>query len=358
MRSSDLLALRLSNQGLTGPGFERPEQVVAWLGAVQSQDFGAAKWAVGQRISDAEEAAVEQAFNEGRFLRTHVLRPTWHFVMPSDIRWMLKLTAPRVLAAMAYNNRRLGLDAAVLKRSRTVLSKALRGGKALQRAQLAAALEQSGIDTTGLRLSHFTMHAELEGVICSGPRQGRQFTYMLLDERVPGALTLDRDESLAELARRYFTSHGPASLHDFSWWSGLTLGDARRGVEVLGSELEQEKIEDRNYWFSHSGPLPGKTSIRAWLLPNFDEYVVAYTGRDAFFDPSHDEGRIPRNSMLSHHTILIDGRVAGTWKRTLKKHAVLVELSPFGLLTPVQVREVHAAADRYAAFLGLPLMLE
>ncbi len=350
-QTTDLLALRLANQGLSGPGFDTPEQVIARLGAVQAQDYAAALWGVGLRLKDANLRSVEAAYNVGRFLRTHVLRPTWHFVLPSDIRWMLKLSAPRVQAAMAYNNRRIGLDAAVLKRSRAVIAKALRGGGQLQRSGMAAALEAAGIDTSGLRLSHITMNAELEGVICSGTRQGRQFTYALLDERVPPAPEISREEALARLARLYFTGHGPATLKDFAWWSGLTLADAKRGAEALGAELRQEG----EHWQCAEHPAPEKAAGRAWLLPNFDEYVVAYTERGDFFDSAHDEGLLPRNSFLASHSILIGGRVAGTWRRTLGKEAVTLELAPFDLLSRAGAAAVRAAAERYAAFLGLRL---
>jgi hypothetical protein len=358
MKSSDIPALRLNNQRLTRPGFERPEQAVSWMGAVQAQDYAAAKWAVGLRAPSQAEADIEQAFNQGTILRTHVMRPTWHFVMPADLLWMLELTAPRVHALMAYNNRNLGLDAAVFKRSLNVLRKALQGGGHLQRDDLAAALEKSGVKTDGLRLGHILMHAELEGLICSGPRQGKQFTYALLEERAPGVKTLGREEALAELTRRYFTGHGPATLRDFSWWSGLTMADAKRGIEMAGSRFVDETLGGQTFYWSSDSVTPGaKPGKPAYLLPNFDEYVVGYTERSAFFDPVHDEGQIPRNSMLSHHAILIDGRVAGTWKRTLSRDSVLVELRPFDALTKTQSRAVHAAAGRYAAFLGLSLVL-
>ncbi len=358
MKISDLLALRLSNQGLAGPGFARPEEVVGWLGAVQSQDYLGAKWALGQRVPAATDASIEQAFNEGRFLRTHVLRPTWHFVLPGDIRWMLKLTAPRVKALIAFGGRANGLDETVIRRSRAAITTALREGPA-QREHIASALEAAGIDVkAGQRLIFLLMHAELDGLICSGPRRGKQFTYALLDQRIPGGVPPGREESLTELARRYFTSHGPATLRDFAWWSGLTLADSKRAVEALGHELERLSLEGGEYWFVPSGR-PARTRERgAWLLPNFDEYIVAYTERGEFFDPIHDGGRIPSNSMLSRHSLLLDGRVAGAWKRTLKKDSVLVEFFPFAPLPQAESRALRQAAQRYADFLGLALEMQ
>jgi len=356
MKAPDIPSLRLHHQYLSRPDFERPEGVVSWLCAMQAQDYGAAKWAVGLRARGLTEADVERVFNEGKILRTHVLRPTWHFVMPADILWMLQLTSPRVHAASALYYRRLELDEATFKRSETALAKSLRGGNHLTRLEMASALGKAGIAGVNLRITYLIMHAELEGLICSGPRRGKQFTYALLEERAPQARILKREEALAELARRYFTSHGPATLRDFSWWSGLTIADAKRGVEMAGSQFVQDTLDSQTYFWSPDSARPGRVS-GTYLLPNFDEYVVSYTDRSAFFDPAHDEGLIPRNSMLSHHTIVIDGQVAGTWKRTLSRDSVLIELSPFAPLTKARSRAVRAAAEGYAQFLGLSLVI-
>src|SRR6266702_3694762 len=220
---------RLHNQLITQQTFEKAGDVVKWLGAVQAQDYAAAKWALGLRMQNSTDEII---------LRTHVMRPTWHFVLPADIRWMLALTAPRVLATIAYYDRTLGLDDTVFTHTNTVLAKALQGGKQLTRDELASVLQQAGIATDNLqRTGHVLMHAELDGIICSGARRGKQFTYALLDERTPQARTLDRGEALAEFARRYFTSRGPATLQDFVWWSGLTVADARTGLEMVTSQL-------------------------------------------------------------------------------------------------------------------------
>jgi hypothetical protein len=344
-------ALRLFNQHLSRPDFERPEEVVSWFGAVQAQDYGAAKWALGLRLSDASEARVEEAFAQGGFLRTHVLRPTWHFVLPEDIRWMLKLTSPRVHARNALYYRRLELESADFKRCEVALAKALQGGKFLTRAQMRGVLERAGIRGVDARFTLLIMHAELEGLICSGPREGKQFTYALLEERASQARRLDREESLAELSRRYLRSHGPATARDFSWWSGLAMAEAKRGIEMVANEFSHQVIAGQAYWFHEASP--GKTSRRAWLLPNFDEYIVGYTERGDVFNLVYDEGRIPRDSMLSHHTILLDGQVAGTWTRTLARDSVLVEFSPFELLRKGEEGALRRAAKRYAAFLGL-----
>src|SRR6185369_4462037 len=222
MNTSDVLSQRLHNQKLSSSELEKPVDVVRWLGAVQAQDYHAALWALALRMRNATHAAVEAAFNHGEIIRTHVLRPTWHFVAPEDIRWLLQLTAPCINRRCSGTYRRFGLDDAVFKRSTKVFVKALRGGKHLTRAALRAAHNQAGIpaDDT-VRMGHLLLRAELDGLICSGPRLGKQFTYALLEERVPPGKTLTREEALAELTRRYFSSHGPATLQDFVWWSGL-----------------------------------------------------------------------------------------------------------------------------------------
>jgi hypothetical protein len=356
-----LLRQRLSNQHLAGPPFAEPAEVVAWLGAVQSQDYGGAKWALAQRLKHASDAALDQAFNDGAILRTHVMRPTWHFVAPADVRWLLALTAPRVRAVLGHYDLQWGVDADVRKRSRAVLTQALQGGQALTRAELDRALKAAGIHLTALGRTHVVMHAELDGLIVSGPRRGKQFTYMLLEERVPPASALSRDEALAELVRRYFTSHGPALVADFAWWSGLTAADARRGLHALGGQLASETVEDKTYWFAPSAlpapSVPGAMPRSALLLPNYDEYAVAYRDRDAFFDPALAAGLDPRTSAPFSNVIVIRGRVAGFWTRTLVKRSVVIGTRWLRPPAAAEQRAVEAAARRYAKFLGLPVRI-
>jgi hypothetical protein len=263
---------RLVNQRIARPTFKKPEEVVGWLGAVQAQDYAGAKWALGLRMQGAAECDIEQAFAKGDILRTHLLRPTWHFVTPADIRWLLELTAPRVHAANAYMYRKLELDGVVFKRSVAALSKALQGGEHLTRSELRDVLQKAGVATDGeFRMSYLMMHAELEGIVCSGPRRGKQFTYALLDERAPQANTLPHDEALAELARRYFTSRGPARLQDFAKWSGLTVADARSGLEAVKAQLQSDVVGDEAYWFLAAAPPAKDGSPTAHLLSVYDE---------------------------------------------------------------------------------------
>jgi winged helix DNA-binding protein len=350
----DILRQRLHNQLLSQTKFTQPGQVVAWLGAVQSQDYAGAKWAISQRTNGLTEAKIEHSFANGEILRTHVLRPTWHFVTPQDIRWMLALTAPRVLALLSFLDRQLGVDQSLIKQTNTILAKALEGGKQSTRAELGSVLQKNGIQTDGLRLGHIIMHAELDGIICSGARRGKQFTYALLEERAPQARTLERGEALAELTLRYFRSHGPATLKDFAWWSGLTMADVRTGMDLVKSRFEQEVMERQTYWFASLQPVR-RPSPTTFLLPNYDEYTVGYTDRSAISDVLHTD-KFPREGNLAQ-SILMDGRVTGTWKRTIKKKEVVIELAPFTVPTKEQNQAIIAATQQYGTFLGLPVVL-
>jgi hypothetical protein len=351
MTVSDIVRLRLQHQQIVRTTFRRPDELVAWLGAVQAQDYPAAKWAIGQRLPDATEALVDAALAEGTILRTHVLRPTWHLVARDDIRWMLSLTAPRVRAALAHYDRKLGLDASTLSRSHRALAKALRGGNALTRRELAVVLQKAGIATDNTqRLAHLMGHAELAAVVCSGAPRGRQQTYALLDERAPAAKTLPRDEALAELAARYFASHGPATLKDYAWWSGLTASEAKVSLDMISARLTCAEVDGRTYWWSASARVRTRLPARAQLLPNFDEYIVGYTDRGAVWDGT--PAKNPRGNILFSHSVLIDGRVVGTWKPTQIKDAAIVSISPMARLNKAARVAVATAAEGYGRFFG------
>lgn len=350
---ADIIQQRLYNQRLTYTEFTNPVEVVSWLGAVQSQDYTGAKWAVAMRAKGLTDAALDKAFNEGALLRTHVLRPTWHFLTPADIRWILALTAPRVHAVNASMGRKLELDEDLCLRSNTALAKALEGGKQLTRTELAEVLRQEGIDTTDLRLTYLVMHAELDGVICSGAKRGKQFTYALLDERAPNAKNLPRDEALAELTKRYFTSHGPATIKDFTGWSGLTVADAKAGLDMLKSQIVAEVIEGQTYWFAPSAPPAKKDGLTAYLLSNYDEYVGSNTYYGVLIDSQRMKKMSEEDIRLFPHALAIDGYIVGTWRRTFKKNTLVIQLSPMVSLNAAENDAVHAAAQRYGEFWGM-----
>jgi Winged helix DNA-binding domain len=353
MTDSEIIRQRLDRQHLASGWLNQPAEIVQWLGAVQAQDYAGAKWALGVRLTGTSDDDVERAFNEGAILRTHLLRPTWHFVAPADIGWLLALTAPRVHAVNASMYRRCELDRQTIQRSRKALTKALQGGRQLTRDELRAVLAQAGIATQGeFRMAYLMAHAELDGLVCSGARRGKQFTYGLLEERAPRAKRMKRDEALCELVRRYFASRGPATLQDFVWWSGLTMADAKRGVEATQSHLEHASLNGRRYWLAPAPPFARGTLQTAYLLPNYDEYGIGYRDRSAMFDA----GRA--SQLVFPHLIVINGRLAGTWKRTLKKQEVVIETNTFTRLTRAEIRAVSAAARQYGAFLGLPVAFE
>jgi hypothetical protein len=352
--SARIVSRRLRTQRLAGAGFTRPEDVVGWLGAVQSQDYGPAKWAVGSRQPRASDAAVERAFAEGRILRTHVLRPTWHFVLPADIRWLLTATAPRIQAGNAGRYRRLGLDAETLRRGEQLLAGALRGGEQLTRPELAEVLTKGGIDVQGQRLPHLLMNAELNAVICSGARRGLQQTYALLDERAPDARDLTREEALVELARRYFTSRGPATAKDFATWASLTLAEVKASIEAAGSSLRREEIGGVAFWSGadQSARAPALRSPMVRLVQGYDEYIMGYTETKGVL-ARPGSGWAPATPPVFALVVLLDGRVAGFWKRTVKREEVIVEaalLEPFGA---ARLQALEDEAVRYGAFLGL-----
>ena len=350
----DIVRQRLRNQKLASSGFETPADVVAWLGAVQSQDFTGAKWAIGQRARGVTDADVDHAFDTGAILRTHILRPTWHFVAPADIRWMLALTAPRVQARNRLYYRHVELDDRVLATGRRIVERALEGGQPLTRAELGVTLRRGGVEWNGIRLAYVMMNAELEGVICSGARRGKQFTYVLLDERVPQVRPRDRDEALADLTRRYFTSHGPATLRDYAWWSGLTMREARAGVEMLKDTLVQERVDDLTYWYAPPAAETGGRAPRAFLLPNFDEYLVAHQDRGCVIE---SPGSVPKGTLEYPHRLVIDGKMRGSWKRTLGLTTAAAEIRPYRPLDGDETKAVAAAADRYSRFLGMPVTI-
>jgi hypothetical protein len=357
MKTDDdhLIRRRLANQRLVGSRFRSPADLVAWMGAIQAQDFAGAKWAIGMRTPGARDADVDGVFDAGAILRTHVLRPTWHFVTPADIRWMLMLTGPRVLAACAPYCRTLEIDAAMVKKSRKILDRALRDHAFKTRAQLGQILGRGGITATGTRLGLLMMDAELNAQICSGPRRGKQFTYALIDERAPRSGITSRDEALAELARRYFTSHGPATLRDFSWWSGLPMRDGRRGVDALNGVLIRETIRDRTYWSPRTS-VGAKSLGEAYLLPNYDEYLVAYKDRDPIVPTTgaREASGIPGGEVFGHQ-VVFHGRLAGGWRRTALSTRMLIDARAYRSISARERKALARAAARYAEFLQLPV---
>ncbi len=347
---------RLRNEHLLGPPLAKPEDVVQWLAAVQAQDYLGAKWAIAQRTRRCADADVEAAFQAGKILRTHIMRPTWHFVVPADIRWMQALTAPRVRALNAPFERKMDFTEATFARSHAIIAKALQGGGHQTREELGRILAQAGIPAVGLRLAYLMMRAELDAVICSGPRRGKQFTYALLDERAPAARSLPRQEAMGRLAERYFASHGPALVHDFAWWSGLKVSDAKEAVAMLEPGLGHDMLDGKTYWFVASQKTPPRPRAPlVHLLPNYDEALISYADYSIAVDPSAVTTIHQRETVLANHLIAINGRVVGGWRRTLAKDLVRIELKLLRRLNKAEAAALRKAAADYGRFLGLPV---
>ncbi|MGE5228774.1 MAG: winged helix DNA-binding domain-containing protein [Deltaproteobacteria bacterium] len=356
---SGIVARRLRAQRLTGAPCATPEEAVGLLGAVQAQDYGPAKWSLGARVAGATDAQVERAFASGAILRTHVLRPTWHFVLPADIRWLLTATAPRVTARDARRYAQLGLDGDTLRRSAAALVAALRGGNRLTRHEAAGVLTAAGISVEGQRLPYLLMAAELDALICSGPRSGKQHTHMLLEERAPDARDLPRQEALAELARRFFAGHGPATAKDFAVWATLTLAEARAAIEAAGPELRAEGLGGLLFWAPATGPGSGGGRLapprrpRVHLLQGYDEIVMGYSETKPLLARPGSPW-VPATPPVFRLVVLLDGGVAGFWRPRPQRHGVTIEVAPMEAFGGAAVAALEAEAARYGAFLGLP----
>lgn len=331
------------------------ENVVAALGAIQAQDYAGALWAVGLRTGSGTEAAVEQALSDRKIIRTWPMRGTLHFVAAADVRWMLALQRERIIAKAAARHRQLELDETTFARAAELLMAALHGEKKMTRSELYEVLVRAGISTAGQRGYHILWRLGLEALICFGTPQSKQQTFVLLDEWVPDTRILEREEALEELAHRYFTSRGPATVQDFIWWSGLRAADARAGLEMSASHLEKIDVDGNNYWMPRESPPrgSGRKASQLYLLPGFDEYLLGYKDRTAALVPRNSALVVPARNGVMKPVIVLDGVVAGTWKRAVRTNDVLVTASPFNSFSRAEARAFEAAAARYGEFLGM-----
>jgi hypothetical protein len=357
MSPADVVKLRLDAQRISATTFTRPAEVVAWLGAVQAQDYLGALWAVGLRLIRACEKDIEGALADRSIVRTWPMRGTLHFVAAADARWMVELLAPKMVAGAAGRFRALGLDDATFARARSVLVKRLEGGTPLVRAAVYEALERAKISAAGQRGIHILWRLAHESLLCFGPREGKQQTFVLFDEWLPRAKRLPREEALAELACRYFTGHGPATVADFAWWSGLTLSDARRAVHLAERRLDEETIGGRSHWLVRPATTSPAPRSRAYLLPAFDEFVVAYADRSAAVERAHMI-RVNAGGGILNPTIVVDGRIVGTWKRRLSRREVVFSPAPFMRFSKPKALAVAGALRRYGKFLGVEARAE
>jgi hypothetical protein len=353
--SNDVVALRLATQKITGSKPQTPYDVVKGLGAMQAQDYLGALWAIGLRTSGATEEDIKKAVASGTIARTWPQRGTLHFVAPEEVRWRLALTAPRIAQRFARPLADTGLDQKVLNKSKEAFHEALAGGKHLTRPQLMKVLEARGIDTKSQRGYHLLAYNAVQGHIILGRPEGKQQTFTLLDEWVPSAPDIPREEALARLVTGYFRSHGPATMHDLVFWSGLTVTDIKQGLETAKKELHSEIIDGVTYWMGRDAH-PAPQGVH--LLPPFDEYLLGYKDRTAALDLVHFPRVVPSANGMFSPIVVVGGKVLGTWKRQLKKDKVVLQVIPFGKFTASQKKSIVEAADEYGKFLGLTTEVE
>jgi hypothetical protein len=344
--------MRLVNQQIACSSRQSAHDVVRALVAMQAQDYSSALLAIGTRLPGSSLADIERALAEHRIVRTWAMRGTIHFLAAEDVRWILELLAPRILGSTAGRDRQLGHDADTYLRSRKLLENALQSGKQLPRDEVYAVLEQGKISTEGQRGYHILWQLGLQGIICFGLHVGKQPTFTLFEDWAAQSGRPGRGAALAELALRYFNSRGPATVQDFANWAKLPLTEARSGLEANAAELQRLNQNGETYWMSKTLSEVADATA-AFLLPAFDEYLLGYKDRSAVLAAEHANKVVPGGNGMFLPMMVLNGRIVGTWKRTLKKKSVQIEYHPFGKLKKSDQTLFDVAAQRYGAFLGL-----
>jgi len=340
---------RLFSQKIAKTEFKTAKEIVSWMGATQAQDYSMAKWAVGLRLGDSDEKSIESSFNKGEIIRTHVLRPTWHFVIPDDIFWMIKLSAPKIQSSLKSRHKQLELSEAIINKTNSIIENALGNGINLTREELAGEFHKSGINTDENRLSHLLFCAELEGIICSGPLKSKKHTYSLLSDRVPKKKELSRDESIAELAKRYFTSHCPATIQDFAWWSNLSLTEIRKAIDSVKSDFITDTTVSGQFLYPNSYSEPYKAS--AYLLPAYDEFLISYKDRSSSLSLVNNRKAVSDNGIF-YPPVVVNGQVSGLWQKTIQKEKVIVTLNLFQLFKESAMKLIEKKAIYIGNFLN------
>jgi hypothetical protein len=351
MTSSEISITRLFNQKIEATKFSSAKELVASMGAMQAQDYAMSKWAIGSRLVHSTDEMVETALNNGDIIRSHLMRPTWHFVSTDDIYWMNELSAANIKMKFKSRHRELELSEELILKGEKVFENAISEAGNLTREELDTELQKANIKTVKNQLYHLLFCAELDGILCSGKVKDGKQTYDLLSKRVPNRKMFYRDESLAELAKRYFQSHGPATIDDFIWWSGLSVTDARKGLESIKSLFISEIINSKTYWFSDilPGLQPDKTSVH--LLPAFDEYLIGYCDRSASLLLTDNPKAVSSNGIF-YPVIVLNGQVIGTWKRTSKIEKVIVKTNFFQSPNLHLKSLIEEEANRFGQFLN------
>lgn len=350
----DIALQRLRGQQIDGSRFADPAALVTWMGAVQAQDYGQSLWAIGLRTRGATRHTVETAIESGHILRTWPMRGTVHFVPAQDAAWMLGLSAPRLARTDKRRMDSLNLTEAALDKSANVLHDALKGSPPLARQLVLQKLNDAGVATDGQRGYHILWRLALAGLICIGPTRGKQQTFAWLADWAPTQRKLEGEEALAELARRYIRSHGPAAIQDFATWSGQNLTNSRRAFAAIETELATHTQEGRQYFYVKDLVAPAAPGS-VHLLAGFDEYLLGYKDRRDVLHADHANKIVPGGNGIFLPMIIVDGQIVGTWKRTMKPKAIDVTIETFVTLSPAVHQKIHAELDRYSAFMELPL---
>jgi hypothetical protein len=351
MTLQDIAKIRLFNHQIVNSRLGSVKEVVGWMGAMQAQDAAMVKWAVGARLPHATEESVEMALNNGDILRTHLLRPTWHLVSPDDIHWMLELSANRIKASMKARDTQLGLTPDIFAKSKAILEELLQGGKHLTKEEMVPELNRASIATDENRAYHLLMHAELDGLICNGQTRRSSPTYRLLSDVAPKTRPFSKEEALGLLAQKYFTSHGPATLPDFTWWSGLSVGESKLALEMNKPELCSVTIEKQTYWYKALPNEPAFDHDLVHVLPAFDEFLISYKDRSATL-VLKDFNKVVSSNGIFRPFILINGQVAGIWRRVSKKDRIVIETTPFkpfSKKTKNLIEETFTDFERFSA---------
>lgn len=353
----NITRLRLKAQAISNPLTTTPEAVVTRLGAMQAQDYTGALWSIGLRLAGATRASVEQAITDRTIIRTWPMRGTLHFVPAVDARWMIELLAPRIMKGAEGRHRQLELDTGTFKRSRNIITKALQQQKVMARRDVFAALEKGGIGTGGQRGIHILQQLSMECALCYGPHADKQPTFALFDDWIPTSNVLAREDALRTVAERFFKGHGPATVRDFVWWTGLTVADAKLALQLAREALESYDHEGAEHWMARGLVVDDDAPPGAHLLPGFDEYMLGYTNRSAALAPRFAERIVPGGNGVFYSTLVLDGQVRGTWRRETGAKGVVIEASPFGRFTAAEKHAFAEPAERYAQFIGAPVTM-
>ena len=350
MTSREISNARLRSQKVEATEFSTAREIVSWMGAMQAQDYSMAKWAIGSRLSYPSDQRIESSIDKGEIIRIHVLRPTWHFVSSDDVYWMLELSAHKIKSSFKSRHKELGLTDSIITKTTGIIERTMENGKSSTRDELAKEFNKSGIRTDANRLSHILFHAEMDGIICSGPIKNNKPTYALLYERVPYKKNISKDEALAELAKRYFTSRCPATLEDFVWWSNLSVSDARKAIDHIKADFTSESIGTGKYLIPNSYSKPNPEKISVHFLPAYDEFLISYKDRSSSLALINNKSTVSDNGIF-HPTIVVNGQVEGLWKRIIQKNKVIIEMNLFQKYDLQVRKQIEKKACQFGQFL-------